>query len=621
MTTDALASEKDEDVGRLTDMDTREVSVVDRAANKKVFLIIKRDGDVTTTTETKKPKTEPETGAVKKQLEDGLTRVDAIKAAIEATETAKEGGGSVPEAVKTEIVVTQCVLKGIAGVTVKGSLVMAQADLSGIGPITQVAKTAAVKILDEVSTRVSTLKDAIGTATMLDAVQARSLDGAADLLASIPSMGAAGPFVTKASLTGAQADKVFVAIQKSVAELTSLFVALQTDTVAKSADVADQFVVGSVLHAAASEVEKSVAEILSGGEDHRSAGERAVESIREIEKSLGDKASEALTEVSGTVVEIAKAATMYETACDWDAKPGEDKYYVVLRTAPEPDKKISSHGSRIEAKNAALKLNMEAVAKIAKGATKKGFTVKPGGKGYLVVDADSGKIVLDTADEAAAKKKAMELNFGAKKNDTGKEDDVTATATATTGTETTQTGKVGTPMQSNRLNRLKGAVKLLKEALGDLRSGSVSMEKFRKVGDLLGTLINELGVVKQSGQTGGVDDVRDTTPGNANVGSGVQPDAASVADATAVVGDGTPDSLKQILKQLEDLKGEVAKVSEAATKKDETIAGLKTELATIKKAKAAPSAPPEDDGVVAGKVEKSERVAWPADMNTITLKD
>ena len=37
--------------GRLSDMDTREVSIVDRAANKREFLVIKRDTEVPKKTE------------------------------------------------------------------------------------------------------------------------------------------------------------------------------------------------------------------------------------------------------------------------------------------------------------------------------------------------------------------------------------------------------------------------------------------------------------------------------------------------------------------------------------------------------------------------------------------
>jgi hypothetical protein len=96
------------------------------------------------------------------------------------------------------------------------------------------------------------------------------------------------------------------------------------------------------------------------------------------------------------------------------------------------------------------------------------------------------------------------------------------------------------------------------------------------------------------------------------VGSGVQPDTTAVTTAAeGVPGDGA-ESLAEVLKQLEALRQEQAKVAEALREKDEKVAGLEAELAKSRKTRVAPSAPPEDGE--GGRVEKAA-VAWPRDMN------
>ena len=186
--------------------------------------------------------------------------------------------------------------------------------------------------------------------------------------------------------------------------------------------------------------------------------------------------------------------------------------------------------------------------------------------------------------------------------------------------EVTETEKVGRPMQGDRLNRLKGAVRMLKEALGDLRSGSVSMEKFRKVGDVLGALINELQINKAAAAaiTGGIEDTRSASPEAPNSGSGVQPDTSVVADVSAVAGEGT-GQLGAILKEIEGLKTAQKEQETAIQSKEAENAKLRKELASLKKARSAPSTVP-TDGDEELITKSNDQVdegssGWPRDMN------
>ncbi len=174
--------------------------------------------------------------------------------------------------------------------------------------------------------------------------------------------------------------------------------------------------------------------------------------------------------------------------------------------------------------------------------------------------------------------------------------------------EVEDVAKIGRPMQKDRLNRLKSAVDLLKEALSDLRSGSISLEKFKQVGSVLGGIIAELqSTAKAAEANRGITDARGLTPDKPNVGSGIQPDTSTVGDVSDV-SDDVP-KLADVLKIVEDLKKHnedlAAEIEELKKKPVEKTA----------KTMAAPSAPPEDGG--SDSAETAGQVAWPRDMNEL----
>ena len=172
-------------------------------------------------------------------------------------------------------------------------------------------------------------------------------------------------------------------------------------------------------------------------------------------------------------------------------------------------------------------------------------------------------------------------------------------------------------MRGDRLNRLKGAVSMLKDALGDLRSGSVSMEKFKKVGDVLSGLINELQIEKRAAAAAisGQADVRSASAEAPNMGSGVQPDLSVIGTMSDVMGEGTggtAEMLKRddVNKMIAERVDEIVKAKHSDENKR-----LRTELADLRKAKSAPSTPPSDGELeTTAKGNDLDSEYWPSDM-------
>lgn len=195
----------------------------------------------------------------------------------------------------------------------------------------------------------------------------------------------------------------------------------------------------------------------------------------------------------------------------------------------------------------------------------------------------------------------------------------------------TNVSKIGAPMQADRLNRLKGALSLFKEALGELRSGSVSLEKavehlqptsavvlkFKKAAGVLGSILAELDVAKGNVVKGQyARDQRGATPFSPNNGSGYQPDTSVIADASAVFGSGVPPAIADILKRqdakIDALAKQNAGLKSDITKRDSTIQKLHGEVVTIKKTRVAPSTAPYDGE--GASPEPNEPVVWARDM-------
>jgi len=611
-------------VGRLTEMDTKEVSLVDRAANKRTFLMVKRDegNDMPASAMTGASTIQPTDVAITDdnnageqitvkssiflRVGEALDRVDTVKSAVEAAPLAKDEtkDSALDSATSQEIRAIQFMLKSLAGITSKAwtFLVPCANDLSQIGEVTKAVKDNAIKVLDEVGTRLRAIKADVEKVSILDVAQARKVDSTADLLATIPHATAKSVVILRTSLSDPQRAMALDSIEKAMTGLCDVYVALQTDGIVAKANVADHVQVGSVLTGHASLVEKAVQEILAG--------------------STSD----------AEIVKIVKAASMFQHRTNWDLPDGDaNKYQVRLVTEPEPPKLVASFATRTEAKLDSMKRNFELATGVATAKADTGdYKVKPGGKGFQVLKGED--VVFDTPNQIEAQviavSKAMETeapnsDAAAATTDTTKQEDgVTATKTKT------DTTKVGSPMKGSRLSRLKSTVTLLKETILALRSvhaetdkakaataSAAVVEKLQQVGIDMDKLLLELQVLKRgaAAATGGVEDTRSGTDASApNMGSGLQPDTGVIGTMDDVMGEGTQGTA-ELLKGDETAKQQVAKA------KDAEIAKLKKEMATLKKVKGAPSAPP-TDGEDFAYVEKGdddvrESLGWPSDMN------
>ncbi len=178
-----------------------------------------------------------------------------------------------------------------------------------------------------------------------------------------------------------------------------------------------------------------------------------------------------------------------------------------------------------------------------------------------------------------------------------------------------EVAKAGRKIKKERLDRLKSAVTTLKEALSDLRAGNSNMTKFKNASSALAALIAELDVAKSVNGRRGISQPGEVNPGKPNLGSGVQPDTSTVSDYTALIGDGTPSELGDILKGLQrdlaSLKGTIAQ-------RDATIEGLTDQVERLTKRRIgrAPSGGSGDERPPARKSPgAADDVSWPTDMN------
>jgi len=546
-------------VGRLSDMDTREVSLVDRAANKRRFLLVKRQqeeevGATTkvndeTTVQEAEPKTEVKV-EVKSEvgkavtvavIQDARERVDYLRAAIEAADVAKNDS-EVPPAYSSEVRAIQFMLKGLAGITCKNSglMIPVNTNLDEAGPLTKSYKDESWQVLQEVGRRLESLKQDLDGVTILDAAQARRINDTADLLARVPQ--AKGESVILlSSLNADQRGQVLKAVESTMGGLMDVFVALQTDGIEKGSDVADQFEVGSVIHGHAALLEKAVAGILEDAAGEVDLIDAAVEQMRVVQ----------------------------DVEKQFMVKPMDGSFAVVDGQGKVHGKfpnlgMAAGVAARMNANTANAKMDkMEALMKVMLNPTKD-------------VSGDVAPVITQT-----------------------------------------ETEKVGRPMRGDRLNRLKSAVSLLKDALGDLRSGSISMEKFNKVGSVLSGLISEMQVHKRGAAAAlsGVADVRTTDPSAPNMGSGVQPDTSMIGTMDDVMGEGTGGTAN-LLKQVESMLDE--RVKGVMADKDAEIGKLRGELSKLRKSRSAPSAPPSDgesiEDVTKGDDSDKDNCYWPRDL-------
>lgn len=559
-------------VNRLTDMDTREVSIVDRAANQRTFLVVKNDSsevieesdDSTEKGSKEKGKNKPKMPSVySKKLGEISEHLTAIRGVVD---TAKSGDGELPESLVSALRSTQQMLKSVSGDSQSIGVLQPAQNLGDL-TITETAKSTFISLLDETIRRTDSLAKSLEDVTLLDSNQADEIDAISDMIGDTISKNSEGEInkISIYSLSDEDREIVISEIEKSVSTLNDIKLGLQTkirkgkntatkQTVLKHVREASNGLVSAIGKAggvlspeneenAVSAVSEALTK-LSELSDKNSpeANDEIVKTVKslveflgtlqieksEVEKSEGNKSI-------GLIVSVLKAATMYRSGYHNDGPA------VVLTTE---DQFISSHDSWLAAENEALRLNITAV-----------------------------------------------LSMATEKN--GTED-------STESDSEVKTEKAGRAMSQARIEKLKAVVALLKDAFNDLKSGVADMEKFKKVGDDLSEIIHEVKTAKAALLSRGMTDERGLTADAPNQGSGIQPDLEAVAGIEAIGGDGTI-GFEDVLKSH---KAEIAK-------RDQQILAQKAELAALRKRRSAPSAGGDD---FVQPVQKSETIGWPRDM-------
>lgn len=556
-------------VGRLSDLDTEEVSLVDTAANKRRFLIVKRHEENPMGATATKTKSTPATPVIKNEevevehpapkvakgmavavLDEVYDRVDYLRSALDAAPVAKNDEDANTNTYSREARAIQIMLKGLSGVT-KSSTLLVPVRSPISGALTETYKAEAGKVLNEVARRVESMKSEFASVEILDAVQARSINATGDLLAAIPHAVTKGQaLIIMSSLSADQRDVALSTIEKSMAGLADVYVALQTDVIAKGAHVADQFIVGATLHDHAAMLEKAVTEFLGGQQGEVDLIDGAIEEMRALQN----------------------VEKMFKVV------PMRGKFSVVESTEGKDDKVHASFPNAQMAQGMAARMN----AKKAGAKTAKMETLM----------------------------KVLNLQVEETKTEKGVDDGQKAED------KVEVTEKSEAPADANRLTRLKSAVSLFKSGLGDLRSGEVPTEKFNEVGVSLGSLLTEIQVEKRGAAAAlsGVEDKRTASPEAPNMGSGVQPDTDVIGDMNDVMGAGTGETAT-LLKNVEGMID--AKVAEVSKAKDAENAALRAELTQLRKSRSAPSTPPSDGEVVVAKGEDApdpNSCYWPSDM-------
>lgn len=538
------------ELARLEDMDTREVSIVDRAANKRKFLVVKRDeegqeGDVgattakktETTTAAPAPETPAPAGEVKKMsgaassISTAVERIRTLKLALETAPSQEGAATALPREIGLELRGLQFFLKGLTVAKGRGDRYYGGGYLGCYSDLTQMSLTpvaAEVKkgvagVLGEAETRLSKLQGELEAVAIFDPSQTKAIDGVADLLGKVlvdhpvaPSERLSKRVVVISSLTGENRTRVLDAIQKAHGDLFDLHVALHQDDAVAKGHVADEFAVGSALSGTAAALETAIADLLAP-KIVKFEDAKTPEAVYGFLDGLVGEVRSLQAKKDQKPEDVAKA--LGEIAARWGgSKNGEAP---VATTQTQTEKKTEA--------------------------------------------------------PAAAQ---------------------------------TTTAKVGRPMQTARLARLKSAVGILKEALADLRGGTAPMEKFKKAAADLSSILDELEVPTEKGVNGraGVQNAEGgVDPNKPNVGAGVQPDTATVAGVAAVFGEGVPPGMGEVLKRLDTALEEIKK-------RDEKIDALAGDVAQLRKTRFAPSTVPDEDECSSAP-ESADEVDWPVDMS------
>jgi len=636
--------DKTRQVGRLTEMDTKEVSLVDRAANKRQFLVIKRDGENNMSGEnlnddsatSVKDVPTAKNGTLSILVQHCANRVTSLKAIVSET-TESDSSAGLPNVIAREIRSVQQILKTVAGNTLVAGILPVEKISDYEFTLSSKEKADVEKRLDEVLRRLETAKADIADSEILDSKQSQSLNRASDILGNAlrahPNKTMKTAKLATSSIPEGDRAEFTEAVEKALHDLFDLRLALDTDA-PNNAKVAKTDVVMNVVHDATSLLTRSITKFAGEGREDTVA--EIVEKFRaiEVEKSVElklamlNEAMNLVGQVMFRMEEFARSqAGLALTKAEGDeqiqkAKADEAEAIEKFEKNKETivESLLNSLGYTKTEKTEEADETSTTEAEVTKT-----FKVRQAGDTYQVFNDEDNKLVASGLTEADAKAQADELNKKTKKADESESDESAETQKQEVDQVETKTEKVGKPMNATRLTRLKGVVQLFKEALGDLRSGAISMEKFRKVGDDLAGLISELQIEKRSAAaaTGGVEDTRGITPDRPNVGSGVQTDLSVVGDMGDVMGEGTANTA-DILKQIEELKAKTEETAKAVEVKDAEIAALKSQLTSLKKTRSAPSTAPgadhDNEKDLVSTAKGSDNVAWPMDMNSYQPK-
>lgn len=575
---------------RLTDIDTHEVSVVDRAANGRKFSVIKADGSI-------------EAGNIENPI--GLAAdVDAVRCQIAVVksqiEDCAEGDGYLGGQPLTSLIASHLILKAMSGKDIMVPMVI-QKDQGGELALSPAIKSALVKDLTEIDRRLSSLAKATVGAETFSPKEAETIESLADYVAKCIVVGSDSQgFV---SLEGADAKDLQIAmesVEKSINDLTKLYICLGTngsDFVKKSdASLVDSLV--SISDA----IDRNVVKMSSQPAGVKGSFLQLIKKFNDYEVGENDS----VKKFSDEAQKVLKKQFMFRT------RYNNDKVAVVRDSSPEVVKEFDTWE---EAEMVAFKMNIMAVLSSMRGEDSME-------EGEEMVDMISKTSQTEEVDNVSPEQKAcQDEEKKSKGNETKKEgseettkdegaDDAEKTEEVTEDVAESEDNEVS----KSKLETLKSSVGKLKTGLAEVLSGGEDVTKIAEasseISELRKSAMRERGIV----------DNRGLTPDRPNAGCGVQPDTSVIGNSDDVRGLGTPASLDEVLKRL----NEVEQTQESEIKKrDSEIKRLELELEASKSIRVAPSSPFMDDeygSVTKSKSTKEENVAWPRDMTSLPEK-
>lgn len=566
-------------LGRLTDMDTQEVSIVDNPANQRRFLVVKNDGEQENQMADSATKEKPgieaaqsveglviKRGSVRGRIAEAVDRTRRLLKHVEAAAVAD--GATTSSTVSREIRSCQ---ELILGAVSKSALPIFQtpAELGDLQFASVEKQDSAKRFLGDAIRRLEEISGEIGDQEVMDSGQISRLKSSSNILAGAGLVSG----ISSVAIADEHRGLVLASLEKNISELVDLHIGLRSELANAEAMTQDQ--VADLVKSALTPP------TMFGGEESINDPEiqEAIKVLRSIATKTEDGQAQAQSIGPGVVAAAIKQVMMILGAVA-SRLPGEAPAH--MANAKDGD------GTEKNTPDELLEKLMS-VVKNLKAETEDVIVIGEDGKPQI-------KIVQPKKSDA--------------------------------GTGNTDTGKIGATISADKLARLKSAIKLFKEAVIEAKGGSVSFGKFSQVGAALNAIVNESETVKRNLEASGqdIEDRRTADPSNPNQGSGVQPDLDAVANADdpnrGVAGEGVPQEFVEMLKDLRDKVVELdAKGDEDSAARDKAakrIEELESELERVRKVRSAPSVTGDDvDDVEDHSTAKQEASYWPADMNSL----